>query len=122
MTAATVLFLLMLKHSIADLYLQAVRPMPNKSNYFDKGLWWHAFDHGVLTAIVLWPFVGPTWAFGLAILDVACHAHIDFFKTTIAKAKDWKRDTTVFWKFQTLDQMLHYATYFLIVWIYYGNT
>lgn len=120
MTAATLLFLLMLKHSIADLYLQAVRPMPNKSNYFDKGLWWHALDHGVLTFFVMLMFVDYKWALAMAVLDVLCHAHIDFFKTTIAKVKNWKRDTTVFWKFQTLDQMLHYATYFLIVVVTYG--
>jgi len=120
MLEAVVLFLLMLKHSVADLLFQAMRPMPNKSNYLDKGLWLHALDHGVLTFFVMLLFVDYKWALAMAVLDMLLHANIDWAKTTIAKAKNWKRDTTVFWKFQTLDQMLHYATYFLIVVVTYG--
>lgn len=122
MEQAILLFLLMLKHSIADLFLQAVRPMPNKSNYFDKGLFYHSLDHGLLTFLVVIFFTDWKWAVAVAVIDFVFHMHIDWSKTSIAKKMKWKKDSTIFWKFQTLDQMLHYATYFLIVVIIYGYT
>ena len=117
MEPLVVLFLLMVKHAVADLYVQSARPIINKAPYFGGLI--HAWDHALLTfAVVVFP-AGLQWALIAAIVDFVLHWHIDWAKTNIAHYMKWQRTDTKFWKFQALDQICHYSTYFLIVWIIY---
>ena len=110
------IILLMIKHAVADLYIQTVRPPCDKTDYLSKGLHWHAFDHGILTLLVLIHFVEWDMAIALAVADYFIHLHIDFFKSTICKRINISRQDTTYWKIQTFDQIAHYLTYYGIVY------
>lgn len=116
-TEALILFMLMLKHAICDLGLQSFRTPTNKSRYFDKGLHLHSMDHGIGTFIVLFFLLDPMYALVFAFIDYVFHWHIDFTKTNIARKYGWTKDHKAFWRLQTFDQMAHYATYALIVYL-----
>lgn len=116
-TEALILFMLMLKHAICDLGIQSFRTPTNKSRYFDKGLHLHSMDHGIGTFIVLLFFINPLYALVYAVVDYVFHWHIDCTKTTIARKYNWTKEGKPFWRLQTFDQMAHYATYALIVYL-----
>jgi hypothetical protein len=116
-TEALVLFILMLKHAICDLGIQSFRTPTNKSRYFDKGLHLHSMDHGIGTFIVLLFFINPLYALVYAVVDYVLHWHIDCAKTTISRKYNWTKEGKPFWRLQTFDQMAHYSTYALIVYL-----
>lgn len=111
-------FLLLVKHAIADLCLQGYIKGQGKSYYFDKKLWLHSLHHGIGTALVVCPWV-PNFevacAFGL--LDMIFHWQIDYSKTWCVKKLNVDINSRGFWWIQGVDQALHYATYFLIVFL-----
>ena len=114
---AVTLFLLMCKHSVADLALQSLRKPTTKRLYFNKGLHIHALDHAALTLVVLVFFINPWLALAFAVLDYVAHWHIDCFKSKLLWIFEIPRDGALFWRIQTCDQILHYATYALIVYL-----
>lgn len=120
MEPVLVLILLMIKHAIADLLLQTLRPPCDKTDYIGKGLHWHAFDHSILTLLVLIHFVGWDMAIVLAVVDYIIHMHIDFIKSTICKRINIIRQDVAYWRIQTLDQIAHYLTYYGIVYYIYN--
>ena len=77
----------------------------------------HALDHAVLTFAVLIFFINPWLALAFAILDYVAHWHIDCFKSKLLWIFEIPRDGALFWRIQTCDQILHYATYALIVYL-----
>lgn len=109
------LFALLVKHAIADLAIQSARTISYKGNYFSKGLHVHAMDHGVLTAVVLLFFINPLNAIIFGILDYIVHAIIDCNKTKALTYFNIPREGNIYWSVQTLDQILHYTTYLIIV-------
>lgn len=111
------LILLMIKHAVADLLLQTIRPPADKTDYFNRGLHWHSFDHSILTLIVLIHFVDWDIAIALALADYIIHLHIDFIKSTICARINITRQDVNYWRIQTLDQIAHYLTYYGIVYV-----
>lgn len=110
------LFALLLKHCAADLYLQRLLVLDAKKNdYFDRLSHYHYLHHAVLTFLVGLVFLNPFMAFLFSIMDYLFHWHIDFAKTTIFRKYNLKQDSMWFWFGQSLDQALHYSTYYLIV-------
>ena len=108
---------LVIKHAIADLFIQSYRKPANKTRWFDPGLQWHALDHSILIFVVLL-LLGPvplSCAVALAILDHVLHVSIDWIKTNTVNCLGIKRDGSVFWRIQAVDQIAHYLTYILIV-------
>ena len=104
-----ILFSLLCKHAVADLAVQSLR-IP--------GLHIHALDHAVLTLLVLLVFsINPWLALAFAVLDYVAHWHIDCFKSKLLWIFEIPRDGALFWRIQTCDQILHYATYALIVYL-----
>ena len=79
-----VLFALLVKHAIADLFLQSFRTPTDKSRWSNPGLHLHSLDHGILTTLILiaWPQVPFVYALGLGLLDYALHVVIDNLKMT----------------------------------------
>ncbi len=116
-TATLLLFVLMCKHAICDLAIQSFRTPTDKYKYFNKGLHMHSLDHGIGAFIVLLFFVNPLYAALFAFIDYIFHWHIDWAKTNITRKYGWTKDGKEFWRLQTFDQMAHYATYALIVYL-----
>ena len=112
-----ILFSLLCKHAVADLAVQSLRIPSNKRLYFNKGLHIHALDHAVLTLLVLVFFINPWLALAFAVLDYVAHWHIDCLKSKLLWTFGIPRDGSVFWCIQTCDQISHYATYALIVYL-----
>ena len=110
------LFALYIKHAFADMFTQTYIKQPfTKLKYFDNGHR-HYLHHGLSNFAVCLFFVSPTWAIIYSVFDYIAHWHIDWGKTVFYTKFDWKRTEKRFWRLQSLDQMLHYATAFLIVW------
>ena len=64
-------FLLLLKHSFADLWVQGRfgSKYGDKKNLTDLKLWVHSLDHAILTAVITLLFAGLWWAIIIAVLD-----------------------------------------------------
>jgi len=109
----TLLFLLFVKHAVADLWLQSYHGNSRKDLYW--GGHRHYGEHAVLTGAVCVLFVPVHLALLAAVTDWICHWHIDHFKTRTVLWRGLSRSSAEFWRIQTVDQILHYATYFVIV-------
>ncbi len=111
-------FALLIKHSFADLAMQG-RLEPkyggDKLNLRSPRLWIHCLDHAVLTFFVALIFLGIGKALVFAIVDFVLHFAIDYGKTWYTKHKKISRSSRIFWTIQSIDQMAHYTTYFILV-------
>lgn len=117
-TFSILLFLLFIKHAIADLALQGRLAKPkygDKKNLTDKKLWIHSLDHAGLTALVCIIFVGLIPALLIGLLDFVLHAMIDYVKRVYTLKKKIGMDSDRFWQIQSIDQIAHYCCYFLYV-------
>jgi hypothetical protein len=115
-----VFVLFIVKHFVCDFPLQAFPYMyRNKGTYGHPGGYLHAGVHAVGTfAIMAW-FIAPVAAMIAAILDFWIHYHIDWAKMYINKKTGWKPDNSEkFWIALGVDQMLHYLTYVLIIFLF----
>ena len=113
------LFLLVVKHWILDLALQPLSypEGKNKFNYF--GLYAHLqhyIPHGLGTVFVLLFFVDPCTALICGLIDYILHWHIDFSKTHTRAYFGWTNKNRQFWLLNALDQLLHFSTYYGIIW------
>jgi len=113
--AVLMLICLMLKHTLADYFLQ--KPWKDKGIYGSIGGIQHAIIHAFGTLLVLYLFVNPAWAVLIGIFDGIIHYHIDWAKNQ-AKAKyKLDRTQTLYWGLHGVDQYLHFLTYILIIYI-----
>lgn len=106
---------LLLKHAICDLGLQRWRPARSKLNPFGPGIQLHCFDHAIGTGIVLSFFVSPELAVMMAMIDYLAHGTIDCIKSNLFKIFGIDHGSDLYWSWQTVDQMLHYITYYYIL-------
>lgn len=112
------LFSLFMKHAFADLFLQSFRTPGNKAQLLSKSNALHSGDHGILTVLVFLAFgFQLEVALVLGLIDFILHYTIDGLKTKFVQYKGWSRDGRVFWRLQSLDQMLHYATYGFLIFL-----
>ena len=116
MTQIVFLTALLWKHAFADLFLQTFHCGVNKTKYFGNSQR-HYIEHGVLTFLVSVFFCAWYLALFVAFLDYIIHWQIDYFKSSVVKKFNIDRQSTVFWRLQSLDQFLHYTTYGMIVYI-----
>ena len=120
MTLAIYFYLLLVKHAIADLWLQS---RLNQTKYGDKlkltspKLWLHSLDHAVLTAVITLLFAGLWWAIVIAVLDFVLHSLIDYVKRVYTVRKNITTKQNLFWKIQAIDQLAHFSCYFIYVLI-----
>ena len=115
-TSSFFLFMLLIKHAIADLALQSRLKngsYGDKKNLTDKKLWLHSLDHAGLTALVSLVFVGLIPALLIGLLDYVLHATIDYIKRVYTLKKKIGLDSDRFWQIQSVDQIAHYCCYFL---------
>ena len=112
-----ILFLLVLKHPLADIYMQTTRSRVQKEQYLGNGHR-HYRDHGVLTFLIMLCFTHPLFALCIAVLDYLIHWHIDWGKTSLALRLGYGRDSDQYWRLHTLDQSLHFTTYGVLTVLY----
>jgi len=118
-TGVLFLFLLLIKHSVADLWLQGrfTNKYGDKKNLTDLKLWVHSLDHAVLTAAITLLFAGLWWAIIIAVLDFVLHSVIDYVKRIYILRNNITAKQHLYWKIQSVDQALHYTCYFVYVLI-----
>lgn len=112
-----VIILLIIKHFIIDFPLQTRYQWSNKGTYGHPGGILHAGLHGIGTYLCL-VIISPIAAIYLSILDTVLHYHIDWAKMNINRAMSWQADShEQFWWLLGVDQLLHYLTYVLLVFL-----
>ena len=117
MAEAMLLFMLVIKHALADLVLQSRLTSGDKSNLKSPKGYIHAADHSLLTFIVCLFFSGVLNAILIALLDFVLHFIIDYVKTTCTKRYKVTTNSSTFWTIQGVDQIAHYTCYFLYVFL-----
>ena len=121
----TVLTWLMIKHFVADYFLQTKWMISEKADYGKAGGLFHAGEHGVLTLIVVWWLLPVSFWFALlmGLLDMLIHYHVDWTKSNYLRGRFafnlTPRDASdpQYWWAMGLDQFAHYMTYVLITYI-----
>lgn len=108
---------LIIKHIVADYYIQANFMFSGKHIYGAWGGIAHAKTHGLLTWVVLAPFYGWIIALGMAILDCFLHYHIDYVKSNFSIRNPTKPTEQKYWVVHGTDQLFHVLTYVLIVYL-----
>jgi hypothetical protein len=110
---------LMLKHTIADFYLQTPYQYLNKGTYGHPGGIMHSAIHVALTPLVYLVLVPGSLLLALAIAlgEFAVHYHVDWLKEQITHRHGWTAQDRGFWYALGTDQLVHGLTYLAIVGI-----
>lgn len=109
--------LLLVKHCIADFFLQTAYQYQNKGIYGHPGGILHAGIHTVCTLPVF--FILPPASLAMGVLipagEFVVHYHIDWLKEQVVKRNGWAPTTPGFWHALGVDQLTHGLTYVVIV-------
>ena len=114
-TLATFAFLLTIKHTVCDLALQRLFPA-DKKFYFNPPAHTHYFHHGLGSFLVGLMF-GVPFAVAIGVIDYFAHWQIDYAKTVIRDKYNMQPEEDRYWVLQTVDQALHFFTYYCFVLI-----
>ena len=115
-TNLLLLFLLIVKHCVIDLGIQSQflwGKTYKKINYF--GCHSHYLHHAVGTFIMFALLTDWKTTLLATAIDYIVHWHIDFAKHNTNIALDLKRSDKLYWWTATVDQLLHFLTYYLLV-------
>ena len=109
--------ILMLKHAIADFYLQTPYQYLNKGIYGHPGGLIHAGIHVALTPLVYLVLLPGSllMAGAIALGEFLLHYNIDWGKEQITRRNGWTAQDRGFWHALGTDQLLHGLTYLAIV-------
>lgn len=108
---------LMLKHAVADFYLQTPYQHLNKGIYGHPGGIIHSAIHVALTPLV-YLVIAPAsllLVLGIALGEFLLHYHIDWLKEQIVHRNGWTAQDSGFWYALGTDQCLHGLTYLALV-------
>ncbi len=111
------LAVLMVKHTVADFFLQMPYQYLNKGVYGHPGGLLHAGIHTLLTLPVFLVLTPAATAL-IALVpagEFVIHYHVDWLKEQMVKRKGWNAETKGFWWALGLDQLAHMLTYLAIV-------
>lgn len=116
--------LLLVKHAVADFFLQTAYQRKTKGIYGAPGGLVHSAIHIALTApvLLLFPSVGLARAAVILAGEFAVHYHLDWLKDQAVRHSGWTSHDTPFWWALGLDQLMHGLTYVVIVWYALGAT
>jgi hypothetical protein len=108
---------LMVKHAVADFYLQTPYQYLNKGIYGHPGGLTHAAIHVALTPLVylLLAPVSLLVAGTIAVGEFVVHYHIDWLKEQATRRNGLTPQDSCFWHVLGTDQLLHGLTYVAIV-------
>jgi len=109
--------ILVMKHTLADFFLQTPYQVFNKGRYGHPGGILHAAIHVVLTLPVFLVLAPPSaLVVGLIIVgEFLVHYHVDWLKEKAVKRFGWTVDEAGFWRALGVDQLLHLLTYIAII-------
>ncbi len=109
--------LLLVKHCIADFFLQTAFQYKNKGIYGHPGGILHAGIHAVSTLPVFLILPPASLAMGILIPvgEFVVHYHVDWLKEQAVKRNGWTPNTPGFWHALGIDQLAHGLTYVAIV-------
>lgn len=109
-----ILFLLFVKHWYVDFVNQTNAEVQGKGIYLNQLGLYHSFKHGLLTMVILLLDNNINQAIILGSVDFMVHYHVDYLKMRFGN-----RDITnpKFWHHLGFDQLMHYITYLLIVYV-----
>lgn len=113
MIEALFLYLLLVKHAIADLALQSLIKGGDKLDLKSHKGYRHALDHAALTLLVASWFAPVQAAVMISLLDFALHFLIDYCKSLFVRRLNVTMDDRLFWPIQSIDQILHFSCYLL---------
>ena len=108
---------LMVKHTVADFFLQTPYQYLNKGTYGHPGGFLHAGIHTVMT-LPVFLVIAPATMLLVVLIPVSefvIHYHVDWLKEQAVKRKGWNAETKGFWWALGLDQLAHMLTYLAIV-------
>jgi len=108
---------LMLKHAVADFYLQTPYQYLNKGTYGHPGGFIHAGIHAVLTPFVYLVLVPSSLLLilGITLAEFVVHYHVDWLKEQVTYRNGWTARDPAFWYALGTDQLVHGLTYLVIV-------
>lgn len=108
---------LLVKHIVADYYIQMNFMFKNKHVYGAWGGVSHALVHAIGTALVLSPFVSIATLNFVVFIDLMLHYHIDYVKSNYSIRNPMQPSEQRYWIVHGTDQLLHVLTYVLIVYL-----
>ena len=108
---------LMVKHAVADFYLQTPYQYLNKGTYGHPGGLLHSAIHVALTPLVYLVLVPGSLliAGAIALGELVAHYHIDWLKEQIVRRNGMTMQDPGFWHALGTDQLVHGLTYLVIV-------
>ncbi|MET0380629.1 MAG: DUF3307 domain-containing protein [Methyloceanibacter sp.] len=108
---------LMVKHALADFYLQTPYQYLNKGTYGHPGGLLHAAIHMALTPFVYLVLLPGSLllAGSIALGEFLVHYHVDWLKEQILRRNELTTQTPGFWHALGTDQLIHGLTYLVIV-------
>jgi len=113
---ATIFLLLLVKHCIIDLFFQSfIYYKTKKSKYLSLPAHFHYIQHGIFTSLVCLFFVHWSIAIVVGLIDYIAHWHIDYSKSKVKDYFGVKVPEKGYWFLSSIDQGLHYLTYYAIV-------
>jgi hypothetical protein len=115
---------LMLKHTVADFFLQTPYQYLNKGTYGHPGGLVHAGIHVALTPLVYLLLVPSSLllAGAIALGEFAVHYHVDWLKEQVTHRNGWTTRDPGFWHALGADQLVHGVTYITLVAILLAAT
>lgn len=110
--------LLLVKHCIADFYLQTPFQFMNKGRYGHPGGLLHAGIHLVFSLPLLAVIAPESWQAAAVVLggEFLIHYHVDWTKEQVTRRAGWTPQQNAFWRALGLDQLAHGLTYVAMVW------
>jgi Protein of unknown function (DUF3307) len=108
---------LMLKHAVADFYLQSSFQYLNKGTYGHPGGFLHSAIHVALTPLV-YLVVAPAsllLAAGIALSEFLIHYHVDWLKEQVTRRNNLTPQCRLFWFALGTDQLVHGLTYLVLI-------
>lgn len=107
---------LLIKHALADFFVQSAYQYANKGRYGHPGGLLHSFIHIAMT-IPVFLILPSNLSLAAAVLigEFVLHYHIDWIKEQIITAGGWTPNIAKFWNALGVDQLFHGLTYIAIV-------
>lgn len=108
---------LMLKHTVADFYLQTGYQYANKGSYGHPGGLLHSAIHVALTPFVYLVLAPGSFLLAalIALGEFVVHYHTDWLKEQLGHRYGWTPRDRAFWLALGTDQLVHGLTYVVIV-------
>ena len=115
-----VMFLLQVKHFVADFMLQTHRMVIEKGTYGAR----HGIYHSLIQAagtFLAFAWIHPALGLITALFDFVVHYNVDWAKMNINKKYGYTPADTKFWFWLGLDQLAHQLTYVVMIgWVFFA--